>query len=420
MNKRLLIFVLVLFPYWSLAQFQFDASQYQLNNNDFIIGLRGEAFSNSNALTSSALNKGLFGGHISNSEKDEILTRLSPVNRTGAFLNTSIFFVQRIDTLFDKPKKELSYFVNIANRLENLSAYSDNFTKLALNGNKQFAGQSVALAPLDLNQTQYSQFQFGFNTTSNSGNVFTIGLSFLYGQNQIRGTAERLDLIVSENGDRLSTDAKLLVNQSEINNDSFMSYNGAGASLDFTGKFKIALIADSTNKAVFHFSITDLGFIQWFAKSEETKVDTFYSYSGVHPTNIFDSESPTYYENPEEIWDSISTTSNLSYTSSTPVTLRFYLAQNWNDWIFTLGVTHRVNGFYIPYVYAKAGFNLNRNWLISGQLNYGGYGNFGGGIGVNYSTRNYDIKLGSTNITGFLAPQELSGQSIYVLLKMKI
>lgn len=420
MKLKLLILVFIFIPYWSWAQFQFDASHYELDSNNFTFGLRSEAYSNSNALTSSALNKSLFGGHITETEKNQILQRSSPVNRSGVYLNTSIYFVQRIDSLFKKSQDQLSYFINVSDRQEYITAYTDNFAKLVLFGNKQFAGQSVPLAPLDFNSLHYSQFQIGFNTTTQSGNIFTVGISFLYGQNQIRGTAERFDLLVSENGDRISTDTKILINQSELNNNDYMSYNGAGASFDFTGKFKIALLHDTTNKATFHFSITDLGFIQWNGKSQETKVDTFYTYNGAHITNIFDPNSPTHNENPSKIWDSISTTTNLSYTSSTPVTLRFYLEQDWKKWIFTLGVTHRLNGFYVPYVYGKAGYNLNKNWLISGQLNYGGYGNFGGGLAVNYIGRKYDIKLGSTNITGFIAPQTVAGQSIYVLLKMKI
>ena len=414
--------ILLLFAtsFSGFSQGTFNADDFNLDSNNFVFGIRSEAYSNSTSLSATVLNASFNGGYITPENKENILSRTNSINNAAMYWNTSVFFSQRIDSLFGKNKSELAYFVNIADRQENLALFSENATLLILNGNKQFAGQSVSLIPLEFNKFQYKQLQVGINKEYSTGSFFSIGLSFLYGQKSIHGSTDRLDILTSQYGDRLSTDAQFVVQQTEQNNTGLMNYNGAGASLDFVGKFDMYLLPDSTNPATFHFSVKDMGFINWHATSQETEIDTFYSYNGIYVENIFDPNSAISGDNPQDIFDSIVTKKNRAYTTVIPTTIHFYLEQYWNKWNFTIGGSHRINAYYYPYFYGKAGYLVRDKWMFSGQLNYGGYGKLGGGVEVKYLTPNYNLRLGSSNMEGFIAPTKYAGQSIYVLLSFRL
>lgn len=414
------IFLLFTTSLLGWSQGTFNADDFDLDTNNFVFGIRSEAYSNSTSLTATVLNAAFSGGYISPENKENILKRTNSINNLALYWNTSLFFSQRVDSLFGKKKTNLAYFVNIADRQENLALFSENASNLILFGNKQFASQSVSLIPLEFNQFQYKQLQIGINQEFSTGSFFSIGLSFLYGQSNTNGTSDRLDILTSQYGDRLSTDAQFVIQQTEQNNTEFMNYSGAGASLDFVGKFDMYLLPDSANPATFHFSVKDVGFIHWHATSIETEIDTFYSYNGLYVENIFDPNSTMSGDNPQDIFDSIVTKKNTAYTTVIPTTIHFYLEQAWRKWKFTLGGSHRINAYYYPYFYGKTGYLVRDKWMFSGQMNYGGYGKLGGGLEVKYITPKYNLRLGSSNIEGFIAPTKWAGQSIYVLLSFRI
>ena len=421
MVKEFFLFLLfICASFWVSSQNSFSYDDYELDTNNASFGIRSEAYNNSNALTSSILNTVLYGGYISVEERQRILERTKPTNSTGSIFNTSIFYIQKLDSLFGKEITDVSGFINVADRQENLSVFSKSAAQLVLFGNKQFAGESVRLTPLDFNRLHYTQFQIGFTKSFHSGNKFQIGLSFLYGQTNQSSNTERLNLLVSEYGDRIGADAELSFYQTDRNHTQFMAYNGAGASIDLAGSFKLQLLNDSTNSAKFHISIQDFGFIQWHGSSSEIKADTFYTYEGIYVQNVFNPNSISSGSNPQEIFDSVSTVSNKPYTTFIPSTIRFYLEQRYRDWKFTIGGAQRLNAFYYPFFYGKARYHLNETWLIGGQINYGGYGLLGGGLEIQYISPKYNIKLGSSNVEGFIAPTKIAGQNIYVMLSYKI
>jgi hypothetical protein len=229
---------------------------------------------------------------------------------------------------------------------------------------------------------------------------------------------DRLDVSISDYGDRISADTELDIYQTE-NIGSLLDYRGAGASVDIQGRFTIQLLPDSSNPGIFHFSITDFGFINWHATSTLTKVDTFYSYRGTYIDNVFD-QNANLSGDPGSLWDSLSTTNNESFTLYTPATIHFYLKQTVQKMELTLGGAHRTLAFFHPYFYGRFGYQLTPLLMLTGQINYGGYGNLGGGIELIYEKPNYLIKLGSTNVEGFISPTKWGGQNIYFQTAIKL
>ena len=414
----ILLFFLV--PLLGKGQIMDDFKNYSLNDSSsFSFGVYSSGFNNSNALTATILNSVFYGGYIDSEEKKHMLNRAREINTSGSILNSAVYFAKKVDTLFNTTQSALSYFVKVSDRQENLALFSDKALQLTLNGNKQFAGQTVSLTPLEYNQIRYNQVQIGISKDFESGNGFSVGISFLYGQNNRTGSADRLDLLISDYGDRISADAELEIYNTDPNNNGNFAYNGAGASVDLQGRFDVRLLMDTTNSAKFHFSVTDLGFITWNGTSRFTEVDTFYTYRGSYIENIFDPNSVNSGD-PTNIWDSIATVTRQSYTIQTPTTIHFYLEQDYKKFNFILGGAHRTKAYYYPYFYTKVGYWLMNNFKLSGQLNYGGYGSFGAGMEFSHESPTHIFKIGSTNLEGFLAPQKWGGQSIYFQMGLKI
>lgn len=418
---KLRIFLLFVFtPFFSWGQILDLFQDYQLQDStNWAFGIRLNGFNNSTALTGQVLNTVFYGGYIDADQKDQMLSRANEINTSGTFLNSSLYAVKRISKFKGKAISDLSIFAKISDRQENLTMFNDQALQLVLNGNKQFAGQTISLNPLEYNQFRYSQFQIGMSKDFPSGNGFSIGASFLYGHNNHFMTSDRLDISISEKGDRLSSDAEFNIYETDPNSQDIFAYNGAGFSIDMEGRFAIQLLSDSSNPGTFHFSVSDLGLLQWHGASVHTEVDTFYSYSGIEIENIFDPDSPTS-GNPDNIWDSISTQSKQPYILRLPNTLHFYLEQQIHKFSLTIGGAQRTRAFYFPYFYGKCGYQLSKSITLTGQLNYGGYGELGGGLEILHESKSHSIKLGSTNIEGFLAPTKWAGQSIYLQFAAKL
>lgn len=416
---KLLFTISLFFPFLVFCQVEDSFKDYHLaDSTKMTFGIRSDAFNNSSALTATALNTVFYGGRIENDQKNAMIDRANPINTSGSIWNSSLFFSHKLDSFNGIAQNDLHYFVKLADRQENLGVFTDNALKLVLNGNKQFAGQTISLDPLAFNSFHYTQLQLGFGKDFKSGNGISVGVSFLYGQNNRKGDADRLDVLISDNGDRISTDAELDIYETE-NTNSFMAYNGAGASLDIQGRFSVQLLSDSSNPGKFHFSITDFGFINWHGSSTHTKVDTFYSYQGVYIDNVFDPNSSTSGQ-PDNIWDSVSSQNRESFILYTPATIHFYLLQTLNQMEFTIGGAHRTLAYFYPYFYGRFGYHLNSTFMVTGQLNYGGYGNFGGGAEVVVTQKNYLVKLGSTNLEGFINPKKWGGQSLYIQASIRL
>ncbi|MGB1004598.1 MAG: hypothetical protein ACPGVC_10220 [Salibacteraceae bacterium] len=416
---RFTIVILFLFPLMASGQIEDHFNDYIFKDSTSIkFGIRSRALNNSTALTANVLNSVMYGGYIDETQKKSMLNRANPINTTGSIWNSSVYVSKKIDSIKGKPQSDLHFFLNMADKQENLGVFTEEALKLVLNGNKQFAGQTISIDPLGFNSFQYKKFQIGFGKGFSNGNGISLGISFLYGQQNRQGLADRLDLIFSEYGDRISTDAEIDIYETEIAQSAF-TYNGAGASIDIQGRFKVQLLPDSSNAGSFNFSISDLGFINWHGNSTHTKVDTFYSYQGTYIENIFDPNSESSGD-PSNIWDSVSVKTNKSFTLQTPATIHFYLIQEYNNMIFTVGGAHRISAYYYPYFYGKFGYQLNSAFTVSGQINAGGYGNFGGGAEIAYSKTNFLLTLGSTNLEGFIAPTKWGGQSVYFQVAFKL
>lgn len=410
MKNKLILFLSVLISHVGMTQSILNPFEFSLDSNQQMsFGFVSEGYSNSTALSGRATSAGLFGGYISREDRQYMIDRASDENNTGNFFNTAVYFNTRLTD-------SSSLFFQVTDRQEANAAFSKNTLQLVLFGNKQFAGQSIELTPLDYNQYHYNQIQVGYQKTFPSKARLSIAGSFLYGQQQQSLDVDRLSLFTEDNGTQISGMAQLELNQSDPGNANLWAYNGYGASIDLWTEFPIKIFGENKKPATFSFGLTDVGFIQWNGNSQKTKASSYYEYEGVLLPNLFNLEGDETNLNPGDYLDSVTVVTRGEYTSNLPFTINVSFLQEWGKSTAQVGFTHRNNANYYPFFYGKYGYSLSQTWQLFGQINYGGYGKLGGGLELAYHGEHHVFRIGSTNLEGFINPDKWAGQSIYLQL----
>lgn len=413
------LFLLVGTSAWAQTNFQNISFNYD-TSHVYEVGILSNAYSNSNCLTAVVMNTALSGGYVTREDRQYMSDRAETFNNAGTWLNTTMYYAQRLDSLFGKEKTGITFFGTLSDRQDNYGQFSKNSLNLALFGNKQFLGQTVLLGPTEFTQLRYQQLQLGWNKEYESGVNVSVAASYLYGQSLRRGRTNNLELIHSEYGDTIGISGQVIYQQTAPGSSNFMDYNGSGFSLALAASFPIHLIKDSNQVGRFEFTLSDVGYIFWNGTMEEYFLDTTYAYTGQKINNLFDPSAPTDGLAPDELIDSLFTKSNTAPTTTLPFTASGRLVQPWNKWTFAIGGVIRYQAFFREFFYAEASYKIGNHWAASGVFNYGAYGNFGGGASLQYFSNAMDITVGSTNLEGFIAPTKAAGQNIYVALKWKI
>lgn len=384
------------------------------------LGLSADVFANSDALTATVSNGFLQGGYISREERNTMLNRADENNVEGSRGYLSMYYAQRIDSIFNHSLSGVNVFFQAKHRIDNYATFSKNALTLALFGNKTFAGKNTTLTPLSYTELQYQQFQIGFAKNTNNQFSYYLGASLLVGQKARKLHANAMNLYVAETGDTLSLGAIGHFEESNPINNSFLGNNGIGASLDFGITMPFQIFGENYEPSILSLSVSDLGFISWYSSAQRTTIDTLYSYYGAEFTNIFDPAAVIFNQDPGVILDSLTTQENKSFTTSLPATISASLQHHHLKWDYNIQGTFRSQAHYKPFFALSATRALSANWKLGGQLNTGGYGTIGGGIFAKYSKNKIHVTVGSHQIEGFILPKKTAGQQLFLLLSYTI
>jgi hypothetical protein len=384
------------------------------------VGIMADAFVNSDALTARAVNGLVQGGYITRDERQNMLNRADAYNVEGSRGYGSLFYAQRIDSLFGKPSHGINLFIQAKHRIDNYASFSTNALQLALFGNKPFAGNTAQFAPLDYTELQYQQLQVGWAKNMDNKFSYYVGASVLLGQNARMLNTYKLGMYTSPTGDTIDIDARADLYQSNPSNQSFLGNNGIGAALDVGITMPFQLFNDSLEESYLEVAISDIGFIQWYSTAQHQKADTSTSYYGTHFTNIFDPAAPIFYQDPGVLVDSLTTTQNKAFTTALPATVTARLKHTHQKWEYYIQGTFRNQAYYKPFFAASATRQLNTQWKLGAQLNTGGYGVFGGGVYTQYTSNHFDVLFGSHQLEGFLFPNKTAGQQLFLLFSYRI
>lgn len=368
----------------------------------------------SDAVNTHFLNKFLFGGKIEQSEKEDVYQNLSALNTMGQDINYSLNVTIPIDTLFGKTNLSLLFGVEFVEHFD--AQFTEDLFKFTFDGNKQFAGEYAELSGTDFNFFQYQQLNFGLISTKvENERVAREGIivSLIKGQSHQAMIIPRGSIFTEQDGKEIALDINYTLNTSDTSNSSFSAFNGYGVSTDLFTDFVLK------NGDKIHLAINDLGFIYFNRQSLEYTTDSTFYYDGIEVDNIFNLNDSVLSDiSKDSIIDNISDVKKGDYSIALPTGLTINYTKYFNEkWKLNVGLYHKILSNFTPLFYTNTYYYFNPSIALKVHLSYGGYGKFNGGLAVAKKIKNFDITLGTNNITAFFLSESTYTNSGYVGVK---
>ena len=428
---RILYTVLALFLASQVySQSRLSIGDYYNDSSKMTLGILGEYDVNSTALTNELYYKILNGSFIEVETKDRVNKRLSEFNKAGFDLNYGLFFSQRVDSLFGKEKKGFHYFVKIANREHANIVFTEDFLRVAMYGNAQYAGDTAKMGSSEFNLLRYQQIQVGIVNSFRETSKYGIGISFIKGEQFLNEKISRANLYTSPSGDHVELDVKYSITQSDTSRRGFGAMHGWGVSTDLFYHLSYSIFQGKANEdesateginesdwsGYMRIEVSDLGFISWNDKSVRHEIDTMYEFDGIVLQNILQLDDSIL----EPIVDSLKeayepNSSNSSYTTVLPALFHLSLYQeNSTGFYISLGTIFRIFANYSPFIYITAGHTIKEKFRLGGSLEFGGYGKVNLGFQAQADFSGFKIGLGTHSLDGFIFPKKTGRNSVYL------
>ena len=330
----------------------------------------------SNSLNNSFLNHMLYGGKISNNIKSEWIN--------SAYINNIIFLdiSNKLSYKYHFKKNTLGFSISDINILN--ANFTDDLLRLTLQGNFQSQGETLNFTKTSIRVDRYQQYKITYSRNIKNINL-NGGVSYLSGNHHLSYIIEKGSLYTAPFGSYLDIEYSMHAFATDTSDFSAFTNNGNGIAMDFGVDFKM-------EKYKMHFSIINLGFINWNKSSIITAVDSTFNFQGIEVDDIFNFNDSILEAN--NFIDDITKTNNNSFKSYVPATLHIALSVQ-KDYKYlknyTLGIIAKWQPYmdnkplsiakihqginesnFTPLYYVNSKFYLN-NFLIKPTLSYGGY-----------------------------------------------
>lgn len=352
---------------------------------------------NSNSVTNNFKNNFLYGGYISNEQKDQVSKRLRNVNVAGLDVRTGI-----------TGKSLLKNRTAVVAGLFYVEHYDAKFTKdffeLVFRGNSRYAGQTIDIAPLRVRSFTSQQLYLGFEKKSSEKLFVGGGVNIIRGGRFSSIELTRGKLHTEQYGTYVELDGNPDIQYTDRNQGRF-SGNGYGASLTLYGTYRL-------EKSLISAELRDLGFISW-RNLNSFKGDGVYRYEGQYVEDIFSIDSTVFEKfEPDSVANQLgiqNVRSNKSYLL--PATLHLNYQHFFNSELsMTVGIRQIFNASYRPRVYLRPEYYLSESLIIAATFSYGGYGR--GDFEISAAKKISDFFIISANIFYFeqlILPRKSSG-----------
>ncbi len=378
------------------------------------VALNAEFDAGSNGTNTALINKFLFGGYITQQEKDQASKYLKAENNFGVNLNYDL-------SAFLKGNKKFDFLIGFKNQEVANATYTKDFFKLMFYGNKQFAGQTANLAFCNINALRFQEAKFGIIMHSvDSVAKIGVSLSFLKGEQlfYIR-TRKNSSLFTSSDGSELVFNSNFNMAISDTNNKNLTTFNGVGASADIF--FETPYTTFKKKKAVLIVNANNIGFIHWRNNSVQYSSDSSLRFTGYNVKNIFDLKDSTLNQiNADSLVLNLTNARKENFNVNIPTNLiiinRIIINQKYTT---AFGFRYIFNANYKPYVFLDQELNIKK-FTLSLHTGYGGYVRFSAGMAVTYNAKNWFVRIGSNSIQGYILPKTTSGQGLFFSLAKKL
>lgn len=408
--KNLLFFIFL--SQITLAQNNYGQSFWQQK------GLQTGVYAYGN-LASSAYDKHFInhfiqGGFIDENNKTRNYNRIKSEKITGFDVDAAIWMNYTPDSLFGV--KGLGIFGSVGQRLQGELLNTSDAFRLVFFGNQEFIDKDAALAPFKFQTLNYQQIRLGLSFNEGKG-----GFAFSYLN---ASSFQELELnnglfYTAQNTDFLKLTADGYYLRSDTAKQNFLTHNGGGFSFDAFYNFKL----DSLNKHRLMVEVRDFGILFFNNKSLETRFDTNYRFNGIEINNLLnpDVEKSIDDLNTDSLQKNLSVNKKNRLTKLLPYFLHFnYQYQFSEKLILGAGLRHRFESVFLTQIYASANYRIKENFHLLGNINYGGYGRLGLGLGIKTLVlKHYQFQLFSDNIESLVLPKQSFGQSVFIAISRR-
>lgn len=365
---------------------------------------------NSNSATSGMVYALLFRKPITQAMKDRVDNNMKTQLRMEDFMKTGI----TIRHYFKKWDGEV-YFTYNHRQMRNVNAGKQAY-ELFLYGNARFAGQTVDLSDIRVQNYIYNQYTAGIKKRIDYGSYqmdFGIGLSFLQVINQQDISTKNSSLYTAVDGDTLRVTYDLTFNTAREGANTFFQRNGVGGSGDFHLGFM------NRDKWRLALDVSDVGYM-YFRKGPPVNYSAAKTieFRGVIIPDLL-SFSPSTFDTlnlDSAVRSYLPSKTNNEYSLFVPFSaaITFSKPLLHNKLVLTFGLQYRNLPKYYAYGFIKANYFIKPDMVFSATGGGGGYSWFNLGVEFAKRWKYFDLALGSSNLLGTVIPSHYTGMGVYL------
>lgn len=396
-----------------IAQYNSNFLNYSKTGRSISLNLDYE--SGSQAISSGIINKLIFGGYIDKDLKDKSQERLKAYNNIGINLNYDV-------NAFFRGGKKFDFLVGIKNQEIINGSFTKDFYNLLFYGNSAYKGVTADLSNCNFNALRFQEVKFGaiLNKVDSTGKI-GFSVSFLKGEQLVYlNSGDNASFYTSSDGSQITWNSDFNLALSDTSNRQIGSFNGIGASADLF--FETTYKSSIGKKSVLVVNANNIGFIYWRNESVQYQSDSVYNYRGYSVTNLNDLRDSTLNDiNRDSLVGKLVENYSANFNVNIPTNLliinKIYFGKELFN--FSFGFRYIFNANYKPYLFVEPEYSYKK-MSFGVHAGYGGYTRLNIGASVTCNLNQWFFRLGSNGLQGFVAPEKLSGQSIYFTIAKKL
>jgi len=262
---------------------KYQPSELDLGHKHVQFGFNYNLWMGNSAFDYKTINDIYKTGKIDNQDISHLLSKLNKNNVFGVGQDYQVLGLAF--QLKTKNENKLDFGLAVVDKFGLTFRYTDNFMKLALKGNKQFAGQTVDLGPMSLNLNYRREYvavtAFNIKNTENLGIRVGLRAKYIQGIGSLYMPNANATMTTAADGRYIDMNFNYNLQTSGLNNISLFNSNGTGYGFDagvtvFLGKnFKLV------------GSVLDVGRIRYTQNTTRYSKSGYAHYDGLAVSNFF-------------------------------------------------------------------------------------------------------------------------------------
>ncbi len=369
------------------------------------IELSGTYSINSTALTASFY-QGLYSGkYLDATIKDPVGKRISASNLFGVDAEAkALYYGSQVFAQWGV-YAGLSYNIDLG------AQFTGDLYRLIFEGNANYADKIADLSGVQVKYLESQSIHLGVyrslpTSASTLSRSIQCGLNFVQGSNWYDIKIDKGSVFTEANGAYLDITMKGNMYQA----DTLKSFNGVGAGLNFSYK------VEKKNGRQFLIEASNVGVMQWSKNTLHNYVDTTFHFDGFQINNIFAIQDSTFSNiNANTVTDNLKS-ENKAQLMVLPFTVHAnYLHPLNNKMYLTVDLNYKYWSTYIPKLILSYGYKFTNSISAEVIAGYGGYGQLHAGVNAKISCKDIQVRVGASDLLGFIAPSSFSNQGAYLM-----